>query len=36
MTLFWWWVLRIWAMVNLVAIAFLMGHGEYEEEGDEE
>lgn len=32
MTVFWWWVLRIWAMVNVVAIAFLMGRGEYDED----
>ena len=34
MTVFWWWVLRIWAFINLVGIAFLMGRGEYDEEGD--
>ena len=28
MTLVWWWVLRIWAMINVIGIAFFMGKGE--------
>ena len=34
MTVFWWWVIRIWAFVNMIAIAFLMGRGEYGEPED--
>ena len=31
MTMFWWWVIRIYAMINVIAIAFLVGRGEYGE-----
>ena len=38
MTLFLWWAVRIWAMINVIAIAWLMGRGEHgkpDEDGEE-
>ena len=36
MTLFWWWVIRIWAMINVIGIAFMMGRGEYGKTDEDE